>query len=614
MLTYFPSFYEGELLYSVIARYHIHSGNINFRETTKDLFGKAKTYIIPDLTTDLEVLYSKTQHFGISDVNNWIDKHTLYNYYTNFNSINTKSIVRKRMLVNNESTGIHCVTGQLASTVKEPTYFRNCPDCTKEDMRIYGETYWRAYHQLPSVMVCLKHSVLLQDSSILFRQMSSSIAIATEENYAKMDYNHLSNIDIAWLHTFAEESYKILVKEYSFEPTKLEEIYHYLLKDKGYMSIKGKVDQKRLARDFLSTYGTNVLNLMQSTPGDNDGNCWLRSITRKHRSSFHSIRHLLLIHFLGESVDTIYQYINKTYNPFDEEPYLCLNPAADHYLSPVIKNIKIKNCHRTNKIIGTFYCSCGFIYTRKGPDTTPEDRVKLGRVIEFGDVWKKKLHCMIHEEKRSYQACSSFFKVGINTISKYALNVECIDREKNRKKETVNQIKSQWLFLMKHNPGISKTELRKMEPAIYMRLYRDDRKWLDNNSPIGIRKVKICNRVNWKERDLNILSEVKDAVKALLTCDKPVRLTIGSIGKAINRLSLLEKNSEKLPLTMEFILIHLESVTDFQKRRIQWVVEQLENDELVEWKIKRLAGLNPKFYKDMEGEIERFISNNSMGY
>ena len=120
------------------------------------------------------------------------------------------------------------------------------------------------------------------------------------------------------------------------------------------------IDQKRLREDFIGKFGLEFLYLMQSVPSGYDGNCWLKFITRKHRKSFHPVRHLLLIYFLCESVDTIYKYANMSFNnvyyPFGKEPYLCLNPAANHYLNSVVTNIKITKCFDTKRPVGTLYC------------------------------------------------------------------------------------------------------------------------------------------------------------------------------------------------------------------------------------------------------------------
>ncbi len=55
--------FKDELFYSVLARYHKRSGNLSNKDSTIDLFGKKKAYIIPDLTTDLEILFARVNPF-----------------------------------------------------------------------------------------------------------------------------------------------------------------------------------------------------------------------------------------------------------------------------------------------------------------------------------------------------------------------------------------------------------------------------------------------------------------------------------------------------------------------------------------------------------------------
>src|SRR5690606_243671 len=128
------------------------------------------------------------------------------------------------------------------------------------------------------------------------------------------------------------------------------------------------VHQKELAEDFRKFYGDELLEVLQSPVEFNRPSCWLKAITRKHRKAFHPIRHILFMRFFKEDIETFYQYANKTYNPFGLAPYPCMNAAADHYLQPVVPNVKVTICSDTRKPVGTFACSCGFVYSRRGPD------------------------------------------------------------------------------------------------------------------------------------------------------------------------------------------------------------------------------------------------------
>jgi hypothetical protein len=607
MLAFFPSMFKDELLYSVLARYHKRSGNLSNKDSTLDLFGKKKAYIIPDLTTDLEIIFEKVNPFLSLSIDEWINYHTLYNYYTNFTSKEIKQSVRDTMLKGCGNNSLHYSTGQVAWTVKEPMYYRYCPNCYEEDIQMNGETYWRTYHQLPSVFICSKHSVLLENSSFLIRPGNSSYFYPNIENSLNSEENSdYSKVNFGMLRHFAVESSKLNNKDYKFDQLNLLEIYHYLLHREGYVKTNGTIDQRRLKEDFIKKFKTELLSLMQSIPSGVDGNCWLRAITRKHRKSFHPVRHLLLIYFLGESVDTIKQYANKYYTPFGEGPHLCLNPAAKHYLQPVITDLKVSRCNDSKRPVGTFYCVCGFVYSRKGPDKTEDDKTKIGRIKMFGETWLNKLHQLVEIEQVSYKACSKILKVDTKTIIKYS-------RKKISKPITKKNIKSDlkqmWLDLIEQYPTFSRTELRKRDPSLYMRIYRKDKEWLKNHPPSVKTNIDTNNRVDWAKRDLQILAKVKVAVEELNSREKPVKITTSSIGKAINQLTLLEKKADKLPRTKAYIDSVKESVTDFQKRRINWSVKHLRDEELEFWKIVRKAGIRESFYHDLAEEIMTHLNH-----
>ncbi len=140
----------------------------------------------------------------------------------------------------------------------------------------------------------------------------------------------------------------------------------------------------------------------------------------------------------------------------------------------------------------------------------------------------------------------------------------------------------------KQFPTLSKTELRIKNPSLFMRIYRNDKEMVKKHPPFAKVNVVTNKRVDWVKRDLQMLGEVKRGVEDLSARKKPVRITLSSIGKVINQLSLLVQKEDKLLLTIEYIDCIKESVTDFQKRRINWSVKQLRDEELEFWKIVRM--------------------------
>ncbi len=75
--------------------------------------------------------------------------------------------------------------------------------------------------------------------------------------------------------------------------------------------------------------------------------------------------------------------------------------------------------------------------------------------------------------------------------------------------------------------------------------------------------------------------------------NKPVRITVSKIGTTIGLKALLEKHLDKLPQTKAYLESVTETVEEFQIRRIEWAIRELDRrgEEKKDWKILRLAGL-----------------------
>ncbi|BBN97583.1 TnsD family Tn7-like transposition protein [Sporolactobacillus terrae] len=609
MLAFFPALYEDELLYSWFARYHVRSCNLSPKVTMAELYGSSSVMAVPDLPAHLRQVYGRLKHFDPPGIDEWIGQHTFFHYYTTFAKKDVRDRVFTEMLEGTSPGSIHMMTGAMASSVSESSVFRFCPKCADEDIKQYGETYWHMSHQLPGVLICPKHKHFLLNSSVSFRGKNKYVFHAATIPNCKRSQGlpMYSEKTMQKLLIIAKELIQFAHTDLSFTRSGVEQAYKYLLQKQGYATISGSVDQHTLAQQFSRFYGRELLEAVQSPVNSDNPSCWLKAITRKQRKAFHPIRHILLIHFLGESIDTFYRYGSQTYKPFGLPPYPCLNPAADHYLQPVIPNVKETICTDTRKPVGTFTCSCGFIYSRRGPDHSEEDRYKVGHVKQFGPVWQDKLHDLIHTKKLGYYAAAKQLKADIGTVKKYA-NQRQIAKDNSKKAGSTLPLESkreQWLFLQKENPKISVTEVRKCHQALYAWLYRHDRQWLQKNS-LRMNKTAVKNqRVNWVERDQELVKEIKDAVNKLLKFPKPVRINRSRIGKKIGKLALLERHLAKLPQTNVYLNQVTESVEQFQIRRVRWAAKTLYNQhqDVVAWRIQRLAGL----YKDIGEKVNREI-------
>lgn len=115
-------------------------------------------------------------------------------------------------------------------------------------------------------------------------------------------------------------------------------------------------------------------------------------LTNYLRSSVHPFRHLLLLYFFDQDIDSFLE-IKEDDGPFGRGPWPCLNKAAKHYKDLVISEVEINT--RDKVLIGKFSCSCGFEYTRVGPDKSEDDKWSKSRITAYGKVWGEKFEKLV---------------------------------------------------------------------------------------------------------------------------------------------------------------------------------------------------------------------------
>ncbi|QHE59786.1 hypothetical protein FHE72_01080 [Rossellomorea vietnamensis] len=621
MLSFFPPCYEDELLYSVLARFHQRSGNSSFKSTLIDLFDTDTILAVTDFTSGLDTLCRKTNM--LYNAKELIENHSLLPYYRPFL---TKEINEKvsNLLCTYNSTGVHISMGIIQTNVSLPQYLKFCVSCYEEDETTFGEAYWHRSHQLPGVYLCPFHCEILNNSYIPFKKQ--------EHN---QHYYALSNIDLKSCEPcgpvdYIEKQRGIFKKisEYSLNLLeskvaplglrRLREVYVSYLAERGFITSSGRVRFKKFSASFKGFYGEEILGFLQCNFTEYQEDTWLHKVLRKPRISCNPLRHLLLLLYFNQDtkVYTNFGCEKNKYKPFQSVTYPCLNKAADHYMERVVKELKISRDSETGKPVGTFICNCGFIYSRKGPDNSLEDEFRIGRIKNFGHIWERKL-LELSNKGLSRREISAELGVDYNTVKKYLHILENIEQEKLddsaikefNSSSIQEKYRTEWLNHMKLNLNQTRTEIRKRKPSVYMWLYRHDKDWLYKNLPPAINKVGPNNRVNWQRRDLEIVKLIEREVDNILAIDPPERVTISKIGQRTQKSALLEKKMERLPKTKKVLEEVVESIEEFQIRRIRNIASKKREarEEVKEWEIIREAGLRPEYIGLMSETIQNEI-------
>lgn len=296
MLPFFPSPYPDELLYSVIARYHVWSGNTDFSTTINEIFNK-RTSPIVELPTTLERICEKLPEGTRITPEHIINNLTLYPFYRPFLSEEKDRKIRQNMITTNEGR-VNPQNYLGFSRTYKPRfgYLRYCPKCIEEDERIRGESYWHRSHQAFGVYICSRHRIPLLNypepvkgfKLLRLSKCSGLVPIKINENSKENElYKTVSN-SVNWLLGNPKEVFGL---------ENIRDNYSYYLAEKNFIKIKFR----KLSEEFYNFYGPDFLKIMGCYFDPNDGRInWLGVIlSNKLLINQHPIRHILITTFLG---------------------------------------------------------------------------------------------------------------------------------------------------------------------------------------------------------------------------------------------------------------------------------------------------------------------------
>lgn len=166
--------------------------------------------------------------------------------------------------------------------------------------------------------------------------------------------------------------------------------------------------------------------------------------------------------------------------------------------------------------------------------------------------------------------------------------------EDNLDSAKLTKYRKQWQqFVQQH--GIQLSRSQENGGAIYAWLYRHDYQWLQQfNSKNQVVRPNLKTRVEWYKRD-------REYVKALLQIAYRYRDNLSAPRHSANwylmqlpQHSTVEHNLAKLPLVRRFLVKNVESITEYQLRRVCVAIESLSSDyqQFHLWRVFRLAGLS----------------------
>lgn len=645
MIGFFPERYPDELFFSTCSRYAEATGYKTIKAATLDLFESDRIRLSVDFPANLATfveLLPPGHHFT---VNRLIDHNTLLPFFAPFISAERVAEIRRDMEVSGAAR-IHGATG-INTFKNKLKFFRYCPGCVVADRDQYGETYWRRVHHIPCINLCAIHRSYLKETEVPLRSMhrsSAQVFATAEASLANSDMDPKEECDerLRNLQTELADNAWWLLQNTIFAGYRQNYRDHYvhLLYERGFCTYGGVLDRQKLANELTAHYSHDLLVQLRCEVRTDGAEDWVNRFVHRKERAIHPVHHLLLLQFLGQSVEGFLsasdcklpspkedsipeEIISKvtvpTFGqpPFGLAPWPCLNRTAEHFQQDVVAICEIKTAQdHPRRPRGIFRCDCGFAYSRVGPDTSESDRQKLGRYVSFGEQWDKTV-CDLVDQGQSYDVIKKRVRMGSRTLAlqiirlgrnnvsgrdlSWALKGGPIATGDDRRKMSADVLKArraikrkQFRKALRANPKLRRTQLRILFVGHYSWLYQHDRDWLEKHLPVRGTTRK-PTKTHWANKDAKLATAVRvEAERMRSLPGRPAMISRTAITRNLGITYFSKNPAAKLPLTNAALTEVADTRQQFAVRRVKWAASVFQSEGLspASWRIASLARLS----------------------
>jgi hypothetical protein len=491
--TPFLNWLPDECFYSLCSRQHCFLGDQSTEETLGLLFGDNAKSFAHDFPHNLNLL-NKDAMVAWGSPEEIICEHTISPIFFPFQSSEHVQELKDALLgplLGSCKYKLGLVTGRFGGA--HP--LKACVKCMTADRSVYGTAYWHLSHQLPGVITCPMHGLLLMES-IENRQWTRSFRwlLPDEPALAATGQATPDRSTLTTLQTISNSSVALyrLGINHQFDLSTVAQVYKEAFSNLG---TSKKV--REAAVDRFAQY----CSVLEPFPPFSALPCsrqraigFISQMTRKPRGYCHPLKHLALISWLFgrlESFVDVYQQLEKRR-----------------------ETLKVRNPH--------------WLELAKTIDRqTPKAERKIGSPRPkkiFNDLKEKILYALMTGATKK-EVCSNF-NISISTVNRL------LRLNPTAEKSIINKVyfnkreeqRNAWKAIVDQNPDANAKVIKNLIPGVYAWLYRNDRSWLFSQTsslPSGRRGNYIT--VDWDARDENFCALIKQALTMPSTGFKKVR-------------------------------------------------------------------------------------------
>ena len=511
-----------ETLFSLSSRYHYFSGRRSNDATSVALFGHSRRGYQHDLPAGIEEFCHRTEGL-LGTASEICTQRTLLCYYSKFISegdmLAAVSAMRGTTVM-----GLKYRLGILTSRFRAHHPLKACRRCMAEDLAATGWSYWHVEHQFPGVWVCVKHDHFLFESTVksngverfLWHLPDADNFLPAPQLPPETKSDLMRNLTrLALLTKYLIESKEIVQVDLSC----LHILYQAELRRRDLLHSNERLPLLKIAAEFEAHVRPfRYMPEFAALPANPDqAYSQLSRYLRYSRAGTHPLRHLIIIDWLfGDYEKFLKAYSAGTLSSISDTtlPYMALvseekedSRRAEFFAAIQQDQLSLSGAAKKVGIeVATgmaWATQLGIACNRRPKKLVPARRASLIEELRLG----------IDKAEAAVR-----YQISVGTVT-HVLRTEIglhTAWKKIRHDSALNSARRSWAHLISENTGLGVKFIRKLEPALYAWLYRNDRHWLSENSnPRSSPDSSGILRAPWHERDASLCSAIASAVLKL---------------------------------------------------------------------------------------------------
>lgn len=531
----FPELMEGEAIFSAVAHYHLCSGNGAQSHSHMELFGQRAVRATFDLPTFIQALADRLPAGLGIDAGRLAKAHTQVAYLTAFLPRGDADLAVRSLIAGDPS--LHIRLGVNASVVSRPDHLRFCEGCLKQMHERAGRYWWRLDHQLPGVFVCAEHGTVLKKSTVPFASQQFAFLASTDETCPQDAEPVLGDVGadlLAKLLDVAVRSAAVSKGPPRFGSyEEVTDHYRGRLFEADLMKTARHLDVSAF-EDAWHAFYRDLEPIFEPVFGKaaSDG-AWVLEMARKHTQAKHPLQHILFEMFLDGRP--------KRVPPFGDGPWACPNPIAGHGKDALTIE-RVSERREGHGLVGTFECGCGYVYTMS---VDSEGELHGPRYRCFGPLLDPALTQMV-EAGTTLRGAASALGIHPRAVAAAAKRLG---------------LGVAWKAPDRTGPRLGRATQnpRRSRRVEYPKPSRRPSK----------------PRVDWPSLDLEMRKQAMEVVMQIRAASPVVFVSLKEVERRLGRQeSWIYLRREKLPLTTTWLEGELETVEEFQERRLRDVIRR----------------------------------------